>query len=104
MQVIIVVLIIGAPFLNVLLLAALYVYVGIYIRRLSVFETNKRCVPDPFKNMVYDPQICHSLHRDHYFFEVELKGTSGCIFRTRGFHVQLQRRDEEGAEPAQGAR
>jgi hypothetical protein len=65
----------GAPFVNAILLIGMYCYVYIYLNRLQVFVRNKQRVTDPFKNMVYDPQICHSLRRDHYFFEVELKCT-----------------------------
>jgi hypothetical protein len=61
----------GAPFVNAILLIGMYCYVYIYLNRLQVFVRNKQRVTDPFKNMVYDPQICHSLRRDHYFFEVE---------------------------------
>lgn len=80
---------VGAPFLNVVLLGCLYAFVGIYLNRLTTFNSNKLAVPDPFKNMVYDPQICNSLHRDHYFFEVELKGISNPDHRTRRLHLQL---------------
>jgi hypothetical protein len=61
------------PILNVILLMIIWYSLIVYLLESKIFYANKEKVADPFKNMVYDPQICNTLRKDHYFFEVELK-------------------------------
>jgi hypothetical protein len=62
----------------VLALAAIYA-VLIYWLRLGLHERNMVKVADPFKNMVFDPELCFKLHKDYYAFTIEFKGRLGVI-------------------------
>lgn len=57
----------------------------IYYYRCKVYENNKSKTIDPFVNMVYDPNICQNLNRDHYFFEVELRCKTWINLELQGF-------------------
>jgi hypothetical protein len=62
------------PILNIFLDLALIYGVVIYWLRLGLHERNMAKVPDPFKNMVFDPELCFKLHKDFYAFTIEFKG------------------------------
>ena len=59
-----------APVLDILLfgLAAYCLYV--YYQCLTIHEQNHSSVSDPFKNMVYDHDLCFKLRKDYYAFSI----------------------------------
>ena len=73
---VLVLLLLLVPVVNTLIPILAWWCLVIYFLRCGVFEENKSKTVDPFANMVYDPNICQKLGKDHYFFEVELRG--GC--------------------------
>jgi hypothetical protein len=101
-QICFILLVVGLPFANGFLMLTSWYFTWVYFRELRIYNWNKKQVPDPFKNMVYDQQICHSLGKDHKYFEVELRGKLLATYRFGGLRLQLQREDEGAAQPQKG--
>ena len=58
------------PVLNILMVLVLAYALYIYLTCITVHEANQRAVTDPFKNMVYDHDLCYRLHKDYYAFTI----------------------------------
>ena len=93
-----------APILDgIMCLISLYC-LYVYCQCLSIHNQNSSTIEDPFKNMVYDHDLCFKLRKDYYSFSIEFKGTLFPIFRTLGFQPQLQQRYAKIADPSIVAR
>lgn len=66
-----------APILDLLLFLLAVYCLYVYYRCLGIHEQNVGSVADPFKNMVYDHDLCFKLRKDYYSFSIEFKGTVG---------------------------
>jgi hypothetical protein len=64
-----------APVLDCLLFFLSLYCLYVYCKCLSIHEQNVATVSDPFKNMVYDHDLCFKLRKDYYAFTIEFKGT-----------------------------
>jgi len=42
----------------------------VYYKCLQVHDWNAGMVSDPFKNMVFDPELCFKLRKDYYAFAI----------------------------------
>lgn len=62
------------PVLNCLFFLASVFCTYVYWSRLNTHEKNLAKISDPFKNMVFDPELCFKLHKDFYAFTIEFKG------------------------------
>lgn len=61
------------PVLDCLQALVAIICVAIYWNRLSIHERNMANIEDPFKNMVFDPELCFKLRKDYYSFTIEFK-------------------------------
>ncbi len=43
---------------------------------------------DPFKNMIFSPEICYSLKRDIWYFDIKLNGINNNYVRTKWTLIQ----------------
>ena len=73
-EVLLIILMIFLPFINVItfiLILWAFIY---YMKFLIHFRRNEKIVDDPFKNMIYSPEMCDSIHKINWFFEIQFEG------------------------------
>lgn len=78
-------LLLNVPVINCFLFLVCAICVFIYFKCLAIHDRNVAKIIDPFKNMVYDPEMCFTLHKDYYFFTIEFKCKSLFIQNFKDF-------------------
>lgn len=73
-EVLLIVILIFVPGINVLTFFLILWSFLHYNRFVGNCKENEMVLQDPFKNMVYSPEMCETLNRIHWFFELEFKG------------------------------
>lgn len=73
-EILLIIIMIFVPGVNLLSFCLIFWSFLYYVKFLEGFKENEKIVPDLFKNMVYSPEMCESIHKINWFFEIEFKG------------------------------
>jgi len=65
---------IALPFIGFGLYIWVLTGVVIYFSRLSVVQKNAHQVPNPFKHMIFAPQLCKISNTNSKFYEIQIQG------------------------------
>ena len=60
------------PFINILLYTVILMGNYFYFAGLSIFKTNLKKNPDPFRNMIFSQEICDSIKNINWGFDIEV--------------------------------
>ena len=62
------------PMLNIFIyLSSIFLFI-VYQRSYRIYKENYEKIKDPFKNMIFSPEICEILGENYYFYQIEFKG------------------------------
>ena len=78
-EVVLIIIMIFVPVINLItffLILWSFIY---YCKFLELYKKNEQIIPDPFKNMVYSPEMCESIRKISWFFELEFQGLFSLI-------------------------
>ena len=64
------------PLMNFVFYALIWNSMSQYNKAKRVFRNNLLLIQNPFQNMIYSPEVCEIMGKNHWFFSVEEKGKS----------------------------
>jgi len=73
-EVLLIIMLLFLPGINLFVFFAILWSMIHYLKFLKLYKKNEEIIEDPFKNMIYSPEMCDSIHKINWFFQLEFDG------------------------------
>ena len=73
-EVLLIIIMIFLPIINIFTFILVLWTFMFYQKFLALYKKNEKIVEDPFKNMVYSPEMCESINKINWFFQLQFEG------------------------------
>ena len=73
-EVLLIIILLFLPGINIIMFLTIFWAWLHYSRFLSLYRKNEEIIEDPFKNMIYSPEMCDSINKINWFFHLEFEG------------------------------
>lgn len=60
------------PVINIIAYLIIITIIAKYFAALSIFKDNLKKIPDPFRNMIFSTEICESIKKINWGFDIEV--------------------------------
>lgn len=74
-NILLIIILIFLPIINILMFISIAWCYAFYLKLISLYKKNEKVILDPFKNMVYSPEVCENIDKINCFFQLDFDGS-----------------------------